>query len=371
MKAPSLETPKIELPVTRSEAAEASSAHSRINIPLNLNNWKDLPADQVEQLQWFHQFILAEGKSWEQTENAIGYDKSTIFRILKGTYEGSWKNIAAAIKKYRADIASLQRLETMRGAIAKVVFAENRVTKRINWILDYTLARARSSLILGEGGIGKTVGAKQWSTDNNHGRSVFVECMPIGGAKGLLRQIAERVGVNKNLNMVQMLEAVTRAFNDTRILILDEIQHHVPQSPKAQPIALEMARRIKDLSGCGLAMFGTIRCDASLKAQPYLYEQIMRRAGKPYYLPDTFEESDILPIITQFFKRPSRQFVDVMIDWSNDREAGRLNYLVDMITFASKIAHDSKKELTEEMVLAGHNLRVKRSHGDERKDGAK
>lgn len=348
-------------PVTASEAAEASSANSRINIPLNLQNWKDLPAEVVEQCQWFHQYVLSQNLSYTEVEEAIEYDKSTIFRILKGTYEGSWSNIIRAIKKYRADVASLDRLEQLRGTIQNVKFAENCVTKRIDWILDFTLARARSSLILGEGGIGKTVGIKRWGTNNNHGRSVIVECLPVGGAKGLLRQVAEKVGVNKNLNMNQMLESVVRAFNDTRILVLDEIQHHVPTSTRANPLALEMARRIKDLSGCGLAMSGTIRVATDLKNQVALYEQILRRTGKPFFLPDTFTEADILPIAQQFFKRPSKDFLAVMLDWANDREVGRLNYIVDTLTFASKIAHDQKKELTENMVLAGHQLRENRS----------
>ena len=88
--------------VSASDQAEASSAHARINIPLNLENWKALPADLVEQLQWFHQYILAEHLGYEEVEKALDYDSSTIFRVLRGTYEGSWPNVIRAIKKYRA-----------------------------------------------------------------------------------------------------------------------------------------------------------------------------------------------------------------------------------------------------------------------------
>lgn len=348
-------------PVSASEQAEASSTHARINIPLNLENWKPLDEATRDQLAWFHQYILAEHLGYEEVERALGYDGSTIFRVLKGTYEGSWPNVIRAIRKFRAEVDSLKKLEARRGSLQRCAFVENRVSKRVAWILGYTLDRAGASLVLGEGGVGKTACLKAWSNDNNHGRSVVVESLPIGGAKGLLRQIAEKVGVNKNLNTHQMIEAVVRAFNDTRILIVDEIQHHVPLGVRTTPTALEMVRRIKDLSGCALAMFGTVRVTSDLSRTPYFYEQIMRRTGKPYYLPDTFEETDVLPMVKQFIPRPTGRFMEVMLAWSNDRELGRLNYIVDMLTFASKLAHDNKKPLTEEMVLASHQMRENRS----------
>jgi hypothetical protein len=92
-----------------------------------------------------------------------------------------------------------------------------------------------------------------------------------------------------------------------------------------------------------------------------MFEQVIGRTGRPFYLPADFTEDDILPILTQFVKRPSSEFREVMLAWANDREIGRLRYVVDMLTFASKIAHDQNKPLTEEMVLAGHQLREKRS----------
>lgn len=367
MKAPTLETPRnsevaVQLPVTRSEAAEASSAHARINIPLNLANWKEIPQEHVEELMWFHQYALDEHLSYEKLEGFLGYDKSTIFRVLKGTYEGSWKNIIEAIRKWRKEVKSLQDLAERRSGLQSIQFVENSFTKRLNWILTRTLDYSRQSLILGDGGMGKTAGLKHWGKENNHGRSVIVEAMPVGGAKGLLRQIAEKVSVNKNQGLNSMLEAVIRAFDHNRILIIDEIQHHAPApGSKSKPIAIDLMRRIADISGCGLALIGTNQTANNLKANPDFYEQVIRRCGKPYYLPDTFVEADVLPIVSQFLKRPSKDFMEVMVSWANDREVGRLNYIVDMITFAAQIAHDTKKTLTEDMILAGHQLRENRS----------
>jgi hypothetical protein len=92
------------------EQATASSAHSRINVPLNMENWRDLDEGTQEVLTWFHQYLLDNGLDWEDATEAIGYDRSTVFRVLKGSYEGSYANVVKSIK-------SFQRIAEQRGAI--------------------------------------------------------------------------------------------------------------------------------------------------------------------------------------------------------------------------------------------------------------
>ena len=69
--------------IAKSLQAQASSAHSRINIPLNLENWRALPQDVQGELLWFHQHALDQKMDWVGCESALGYDQSVIFRSLK------------------------------------------------------------------------------------------------------------------------------------------------------------------------------------------------------------------------------------------------------------------------------------------------
>src|SRR6185369_16111405 len=101
-----------------------------INVPLILNNWKDLPEPVVSELTWFHQHLLVNNLSWNEAADALGYDRSTVFRVLKGTYEGSWQKIAAAIASYR-------KLYEQRGSIQQNEFVENSISKLIFAALDY------------------------------------------------------------------------------------------------------------------------------------------------------------------------------------------------------------------------------------------
>lgn len=342
------------LPVGRSEAAASSSAHSGINVPLNLSNWRDLPEDIVEDLTWFHQYVLNEDLNWKKAEEALGYDASTIFRVLKGTYDGSWANVAKAIRSFR-------KLVVQRGTVQRGVFVKTPVSEMIFWALGYIMAKGGAGLIVGESGMGKTIAVKQWCSDNNHGRSVLVECLPVGGAKGVLRQIAAKVGVNKNLNTNQMLESVIRAFNENRILVLDEVHELLPSDDRSRPVALDLIRRIHDISGCALCLISTERFDNDIKRQRYMFEQIIGRTGKPFVLPNDFTEQDVRPIVTQFIARPTAKFLSVMVGFANDRDIGRLRYVVETLQFASKIAHDTRKPLTEEIVYAAHSLRERQS----------
>src|ERR1043166_8400296 len=117
----------------RSLMAEASSAHSRVNISLNLDNWKELPQEIGDELLWFHQWVLDNNVGWKEAEEAIGYDRSTIFRILKGTYEGSWHKIAGAIRSFR-------ELEEKRRSIKSHFFVPNSISAIVFAALDYALA---------------------------------------------------------------------------------------------------------------------------------------------------------------------------------------------------------------------------------------
>lgn len=341
--------------VELSVVAEASSAHARINIPVNVSNWKSLQEDVQDQLLWFHQHLLDNGLNWDDACEAVGYDRSTIFRWLKGTYEGSWGNAVKAIKTYR-------RIMEQRGAIQANDLVKNGITSMIGSGLDYALANNSITTIVGESRMGKTISVHLWRDASNKGASVYMVAPPYGGTTLFLRRIADAVGVNRNYSIPIMLDAVAKAFNRNRILIVDEAHRLLPGDRRSNPTNLEILRDLHDLTHCGLALISTQRFDDELRRCTYQYEQILGRIGMPIRLPKRIRKSDWMPILRQYVADPGEKLCQACDQIAN--EMGRIGILVETLKVASRIASRLNSKLDDEIVFKAIRLR-REMMGDE------
>ena len=330
-----------QAPATKSETALASSAHSRINIPFNLDNWKDLPDQTTDQLAWFHQHALEEGLNWKQCEAAVGYSNTTIYRALKGTYEGDWKKVISGIKSYRAIVAE-------RCAIKNAHFCETRITKLVTGGLSYAMANNSIVKITGESRMGKTASAKWWRDQNNHGRTVFITAPAYGAARALLKEISLALGINRNTGLTNMHESILRAFNENRMLIVDEAHRLLPKDLRSEPVLLEILRDIHDRTGCGLALLTTRRFDEGVRKSEYQYEQILGRIGMPVQLPREFTWSDISAIVEQYLPRVPADLRKELTHIANS--PGRLGILCETLKFASRISSKSQRSTSDETI---------------------
>lgn len=340
----------LTIPIDTSISAEASSAHSRVNIPLNLTVWNGRDNDEIELLTWFHQHILDERLTWDEATAALGYDRTTLFRLLKGTYQAeSWAKPIANIRSYR-------RIALQRATIHKNTFTENSVSRLIWAGLDYALANNSITTIIGESRSGKTIAARAWAAANNHGRSVFVTAPPVGGIKALMRAIADRIGANKNHSIVQLAESLHRGFNQHRILIIDEAHRLMPSDTRTvNPAHLELLRDLHDQTGCALALIATARFDTRLRSGSYQFEQLIGRIGMPIRIQKTLTKADVLPLVRQYLKTPSEDLTTQLLHIAN--APGRLGILAETLKVASRIAAKAKQTLTETHIHKAIQLR--------------
>lgn len=332
------ETPETTrvVPVSKSEQAKASSSKSRINLPFNLANWKDLDEESVDQLAWFHQHALEADLSWKQCESALNYSQTTIWRALKGEYTGDLAKVISAIRSYRTIIAE-------RSAIKNATFIESRLTSLVTGGLSYALANNSITRITGESRMGKTASARFWRDQNNHGRTVFVTAPAYGGAKSLLKEIAQCLGINRNLAAPQMHESILRAFNPNRMLIVDEAHRLLPNDYRSNPVLVEILRDIHDRTGCGLAILTTERFNRSMEKSSYQYEQVLGRIGMPVQLPREILWEDIQGICGQYCKGIPADLQAELVKIANS--PGRLGILCETLKFASRIAEKSRIDL--------------------------
>lgn len=348
---------KTSLPVSAKTQATAKSANSRINIPLNLENFRHLAAETAEELTWFHQHILEANLGWGdviqllQKPSGGTYDRTVIFRVLSGSYEGSWDNIVTAIRSYRDTYRE-------RLTIRRANFAPNAISAAIWAGLDYAFAAQGITEICGESGAGKTISALQWRDAHNHGRTVYIEAPVVGGLKALMREIAGCVGVNRNLSTVAMQDSLRRAFNANRMLIVDEASRLLPNDTRSNPSTVEFLRWLHDQTGCALALITTARFGDTIRRSSYLFEQLLGRIDMPVRLPRELDDSAWLPIVAQFVPEPSVELSELCSQLANGTEGGRLRRLAKLLAFASRVAATDQEPFGEIHIFRAYAMQT-------------
>lgn len=336
-----------------SEEAEASSAHSAINLPLNLENWRDLPESVSDDLLWYHQHLLAERLGWHEVKRTIGYDRSTVFRVLKGTYEGSYENIAERIRDYRKSIKQVRRS----------TFAPNRVSKLVSSALDYVVVSEGIVEIIGESGHGKTEAGTDWMHRHNSGRTTFVEVPPTGGHRGFLRAMTSRVGANKNQAVIQMEASILRAYSPRRVLILDEAHRLIPTDRRSNPQTIEFIRHLHDTTGVPIGLLVTGRFDAMLRKTEYMFEQFLGRIDLQVKLPEKLDDRDYGPLVDQFVRDASPKLQTLCEEVCNNWP-GRMRALNKLLKFASRIASKAGEDMAEKHIFQALRWRRKLQKGE-------
>lgn len=307
---------------------------TRIKIPVDLKAWAELPENQRELLLWFHQHVIDSDMSHGDCERAIDYDWSTIFRVLKSDYDGSYRNVCRAIAQY-------QKIMAKRGTIQGNELVETRITKMVHSGLDYALANNSITLITGDSGMGKTVSIDMWRRDNREGTSVSVTAPVLGGSAMLLRYISAAVGVDSTGTSHEMYDSICKAFNEHRILIVDEAHRLLPRDRRGTAIAIEILRDLHDRTGCALALAATQRFGDQLRRSEYMFEQLLRRIGMPISLPSKLVQKDWLPILRQYVAKPDAKTIAMINETIND--GGRLGILVETLKIASRLATNAKR----------------------------
>lgn len=336
----------------KTAAAEASSAHAAINVPINLENWRGIDTATADDLLWYHQHLLAEKIGWDQVKKTIGYDKSTVFRVLKGTYNGSYENVAERIRDYRTSLRQVKRS----------AFAPNRISRLISSACDYVVVSEGIVEIIGESGQGKTTCGEDWMHRHNSGRTTMVEVPPTGGHRGFLRAMCSRVGANKNQAVIQMESSILRAYNPRRVLILDEAHRLIPTDRRANPATVEFIRHLHDTTGVPVALLVTSRFDALLRKSEYMFEQFLGRIDLQVKLPAEMTADDYLPMVEQFIAEPSPKLQRLCEDICNTWP-GRLRALNKLLKFASRIASKAGDTLADKHVHQALRWREKLQTG--------
>ena len=330
----------------------------RVQTPVNLKAWDHLNGklgdDGRDLLLWFHQHILDREMTWKQVTTAVGYDRTTLYRCLVGTYQAdSWKKPLAKIRAYRESIEKHSRAVETR-------FAVNRQAKRVFDTLDFALTQSTMVSIEGEARMGKTEAAKQWVEQRGPGRAVMVECPVIGSPSAVLKTIARKVGMSPKERRHDIARRLGSAFSSDRVLIIDEAGRMFPKG-KGSPEALDEIRSIHDRTGCGIALLVTRADVKKLTESAYMVGQLIGRIDLPAMLPE-FQQADVDVIAEQFgkFSKPIRQKLHRVAT-----QPGRLGAMLSILKTANRFALKNREPIGDKHVETAIAARFAATGGDD------
>ena len=339
-------------------AVEAGMSRDIINIPDNViqDGIGGYTEEQQDLLQWAVSYGRHDlGNSRDRLCQAIGCDWTTLTRVLTGKY-------GAAIETFCDKIKDLQ---VVAAESFETGFVETVVTRRICELLDYALSGdldgGKVVMIVGPTGRSKSETVKHWCRQNNHGRSVYIDCPESGGLSSFFRELAIQTGVNVNRSTNEIRDRLIKSFNRRRILVIDEVARLLPsRRVERVPPQLDFIRRLHDVRRCAVAMVATPIFDHEMNSgwlQMYM-EQMIGRCD-PLIVPAEPRRDEIRDICTAYVKRPSKELVALALQIS--REKGRLRVLFDLMKKAGVVARKRGEDLDVKHLDAAYQRRKNRT----------
>jgi len=342
---------------TKDPAPEANMSRDTINIPDNvlLDGIKEYSEKDQDDLIWLMSWAGRELGSREQLCKMLVTDWSTVVRICQGKYSASIRNFMSKVREIRDHV-------TKGGA---KTFVDTLVTRKIFDTLDYALSGdidgGKIVLISGHTRRGKSKAVREWGRQNNHGRSVYIDCPESGGLRALMHDMGKACRVNTQRRTSDLRDRLIRSFNRRRILILDEVTRLLPsRGGRYAPTVLEFIRRLHDVTHCAIALVATPVFAREMEAgylRDYL-EQLLGRIAEPLYIPDKVYKSECRDFIASFRKNPPAELVSLTHRIAN--EPGRLGVLFELLHQANALAKKKREQLAGKHLAAAYQRRKKR-----------
>jgi DNA transposition AAA+ family ATPase len=233
----------------------------------------------------------------DEFSRRVGYSENTIYRILSGKYIHSETkrqlDVPDDLVKAIHNFLDLERERFLGG---KTEFVKTPTAARI-WHGCNIARESRSPVFIwGVPQIGKTTALERYAQDNNHGRTVYVRMKAASGLGGMVRRIAENVGVSPKSNTANLTDYIKGALTQDMVLILDEVHLLAYTYRKASFFGcMEVIREIFDETHCGLVLCGTQLLQDELTAREL--EQLLKRGVHRIALPAAPTRGDVSAIL--------------------------------------------------------------------------
>jgi DNA transposition AAA+ family ATPase len=278
------------------EEAEARDQEHRIFTGINVGAQtvtpatEHLPDEQKGLVRWLHWYAREKNWAWDDLVKAVGYSSTTWSRIFRDAYRFAKGEARSGermpIEEHCKAIARFKKLVQEREAVRETGFIETSVWERVEWLCRRAFVRKKIGFIWGESQIGKSTCAIEFARRNNHGQTTYCEMPPSAGVQLMLRTVAEALAVPSRTSFDALLKDVIQALDDSKLLVIDEIQRVFTTYQKGSVMrCLDTLRYIHDQTRCGLVLVGTqVMKEQLTRGEFAQYLKQLKRRGRTLML---------------------------------------------------------------------------------------
>lgn len=252
--------------------------------------------EKKELVVWSFLWCLDRGIFLDDFAAQVGYNPQTIDKIITGAYRDPRSGALYDIPDKLADgIRQFRKNQHAAAQLGAIDFVVTPSVKRIWTGCDLARESQTPVFIYGASHIGKTWALEHYAVANDHGATTMVRMPSSSGLGGMVRAIAEKVGVSPNGSVPDMIERVKRAIAKNQVLILDEVHQLIYTYRKESFFAcLEVLRSIYDYSKCGMVICTTNVFQKEIEREKKAaLEQLFRRGVHRVQLGDIVQAKDV------------------------------------------------------------------------------
>ena len=269
-------------------------------------------SERKEALIWAFNWCVGRGIWFGNFANQVGYAKNTLYKIYTGRHIDPKSGVQYDVpEKLHQAVLAFRKLEIKRAKLGDTEFVVTPSVRRIWQGCDLARESRTPVFIYGASHIGKTWALKHYTIENNHGRTIFVRVPSKAGLAGLVKALAEALGISAKSNTPAMIERIKKALAPNHLIIFDEV-HQLLHTYRQQSFfaCIEVIREIYDHVECGIVLCTTnvfrTRFESAQKEE---LEQLFKRGVHKVQLGDTIRTEDLKPILDKVgLPWPGRRF---------------------------------------------------------------
>ena len=285
----------------------------------------------------FKEFLDKYKISQNKAAESAGYAGSVVSQWLNGTYKGDADAVESALQTW------MER-EKNRRSRRSVPLVETENLRRIINAIQIAHEERDIAVITGPAGVGKTTALRKYAAENPNG-SILIEVDESMGKIALIKEIAEKLSIDRNGSHVDLVRRVAATLADRDVIVI------VDEADYLNDGALELIRRVvNDKGQSGLVLCGLQRLVFRIKNLKNDHQQLASRVGVLLEVSD-LTTGDAEKMIASVWPDLDKGAVQAFVKTASG-SARALAKLIDR-AHRTAIANDLAAPTTEAIRIAG------------------